>query len=339
MVVMALRIQGGRRRAAALLAAAALAAVGAGCGTEGESTGGTSSGGGGGGGGSIPAGALKGATLTVGSKEFTEQKILGQITLQALQAAGAGVKDQTGLAGSVAARKALTSGNIDMYWEYTGTGWLTYLQHTKPVPGSMAQYRAVAKEDQAKNGIRWIALAPANNTYAFAVKAASYEKLGVKRISDFKTLVDQQPEQASVCVGEEFTARDDGLPGVEKTYGFEFPKVVKIDEGLIYEETKKGADGGGKCNFGEVFITDGRIKANNLKVIEDDKKFFPQYNLSLTVPQDVLKKYPKIETVFTPIAKQLDNATMQDLNAQVDVEGLTEDVVAEEWLKKQGFIG
>jgi osmoprotectant transport system substrate-binding protein len=337
MDVMTLHPSGRRRRLTALLVAAGLAVLTAACGTEGETTGGTSSGGGGGG--SIPASALKGATLTVGSKEFTEQKILGEITIQALKAAGASVKDQTGLAGSVAARKALTSGNIDMYWEYTGTGWLTYLQHTKPVPGSQAQYQAVAKEDEAKNGIRWIDLAPANNTYAFAVKAASYDKLGVKKISDFKTLIAQNPDQASLCVGEEFTARDDGLPGVEKTYGIKFPKVTKIDEGLIYEETKKGADGGGKCNFGEVFITDGRIKANNLKVIQDDKRFFPQYNLSLTVPDDVLKRYPKIETVFKPIAAKLDNATMQSLNAQVDVDGLTEDAVAEEWLSKQGFTG
>ena len=329
----------GSRRLLAAGVAVVLALAVASCGSEG----GTGGAGGGSGssssGGSIPSNALKGASLTVGSKEFTEQKILGQITLQALQAAGADVKDQTGLAGSVAARKALTSGNIDMYWEYTGTGWLTYLKHTKPIPDAAKQFQAVAKEDRAKNQIHWLDPAPANNTYAFAVNAAGYDKLGVKRISDFKTLVDQRPADASVCVGEEFTARDDGLPGVEKTYGFKFPKVVKIDEGLIYEETKKGASGGGKCNFGEVFITDGRIKANDLRVIEDDKDFFPKYNPALNVRADVLKKNPKIEQVFRPIAQKLDNATLQSLNAKVDVEGSTEDEVAQQWLQDQGFTG
>ena len=105
--------------------------------------------GGAGGGGASGDVDLSGAEFTVGSKEFTEQLILGQITLQVLENAGATVNDQIGLAGSVAARKALESGEIDMYWEYTGTGWITHLQHTKPIPNSQKQYEAVAKEDIA----------------------------------------------------------------------------------------------------------------------------------------------------------------------------------------------
>src|ERR671916_1903654 len=102
--------------------------------------------GGAGGGGSVSGDIdLSDAEYTVGSKEFTEQLILGQITLQALEAAGATVNDQTGLAGSVAARQALESGEIDMYWEYTGTNWLTYLKETKPLPDAQQQYEAVAK--------------------------------------------------------------------------------------------------------------------------------------------------------------------------------------------------
>ncbi|MGI8593441.1 MAG: glycine betaine ABC transporter substrate-binding protein [Solirubrobacteraceae bacterium] len=290
-------------------------------------------------GGSIPADALKGKSITVGSKEFTEQKVLGQLTIQVLKAAGANVKDQTGLAGSVAARKALTSGDIDMYWEYTGTSWLTYLKETKAIPDERKQYEAVAARDLKENKIRWLAPAPSNNTYAFAVKSESYEKLGVKKLSDFATLVAQRPGEASVCVGEEFTARDDGLPGVEKTYGFKFTKTIKIDEGLIYTETDKGSDKGGKCNFGEVFITDGRIKANDLKIIEDDKAFFPKYNPALNVREEVLKANPQLEAIFAPITAKLDNATLQDINAQVDVEGLTEDEAVQMWLEKEGFIG
>ncbi len=312
-----------------MAAVAAFALVIAGCGDDD---------GGAGGGGSIPANALKGKTITVGSKEFTEQKVLGQITIQALRAAGAEVKDETGLAGSVAARKALTSGKIDLYWEYTGTAWLTYLKETKPIPDERKQYDAVAARDLEENKINWLDPAPANNTYAFAVKSESYEKLGVKKLSDLAAFVKTQPGQASVCVGEEFTARDDGLPGVEKTYGFKFPKVVKIDEGLIYTQTDKGSDKGGKCNFGEVFITDGRIKANDLKIIADDKAFFPKYNPALNVREEVLKANPKLEEIFKPIAAKLDNATLQDLNAQVDVEGLPEEEVVQMWLEDEGLI-
>ena len=305
---------------------AVLALISAGCGGAG--------GGGGGASGDID---LSGVEVTVGSKEFTEQLILGEITLQALENAGATVNDQIGLAGSVAARKALESGDIDMYWEYTGTAWITYLGHTDPVPGRQKQFEAVAKEDLKKNDVKWLdPPAPANNTYAFAVRKEVYDKLGVKTLSDFKQLIEENPEEATVCVGTEFSTRDDGLPGVEKAYGFQFPteNIVKMDEGQIYQAT----DEGDRCNYGEVFATDGRIEGLGLEIVEDDKGFFPLYNPALNVRKDVVKEYPQIEKLFAPIAKKLTTEELQKLNAKVDVEGQLEDQVAEEWLSKNGFI-
>jgi len=291
--------------------------------------------GGAGGGGASGDVDLSGAEFTVGSKEFTEQLILGQITLQALEAAGATVNDQTGLAGSVAAREALESGEIDMYWEYTGTGWITHLGHTKPIPDRQKQFEAVAKEDLEKNDIQWLEPpSPANNTYAFAVRSEAYDKLGVKKLSDFKQLIEENPEEATICVGTEFSTRDDGLPGMEKAYGFQFPSenVVKMDEGQIYQAT----DEGNRCNFGEVFATDGRIAALDLKVIEDDKSFFPIYNPALNVRKQAMD--PKIEKLFAPISEKLDTQTLQKLNAQVDVEGQLPEEVAEQWLSENGFV-
>jgi osmoprotectant transport system substrate-binding protein len=293
--------------------------------------------GGAGGGGASGDIDLSDAEFTVGSKEFTEQLILGQITLQALENAGATVNDQIGLAGTVAARKALESGEIDMYWEYTGTGWITHLGHTKPIPSSQKQFEAVAKEDLEKNDIEWLSPpAPANNTYTMAVRSEAYDKLGVKKLSDFKQLVEENPEEATVCVGTEFSTRDDGLPGMEKAYGFEFPKenIVKIDEGLIYQQTDKGK----QCNFGEVFQTDGRIEALDLELVEDDKSFFPVYNPALNVRKDVIDEYPQVAKLFAPISKKLTTEELQKLNAKVDVDGQLEDQVAEEWLKENGFI-
>jgi osmoprotectant transport system substrate-binding protein len=293
--------------------------------------------GGAGGGGASGDIDLSDAEFTVGSKEFTEQLILGQITLQVLENAGATVNDQIGLAGSVAARKALESGEIDMYWEYTGTGWITYLGHTKPIPNRQEQFEAVAKEDLEKNDIEWLSPpAPANNTYAMAVRSEAYDKLGVKKLSDFKQLVEENPEEATVCVGTEFSTRDDGLPGIEKAYDFEFPKenIVKIDEGLIYQQTDKGE----QCNFGEVFQTDGRIAALDLELIEDDKSFFPIYNPALNVRKDVIEEYPQIAELFAPISEKLTTQELQALNAKVDVDGQLEDQVAEEWLSENGFI-
>jgi osmoprotectant transport system substrate-binding protein len=291
---------------------------------------------GGGGGGAAGKADLSGAEFTVGSKEFTEQLILGEITLQTLEAAGATVNDQIGLAGSVAAREALESGEIDMYWEYTGTGWITYLKHTDPIPNSQKQYEAVAKEDLKKNDIKWLPPAPANNTYAIAVRSEAYDKLGVKKLSDFEQLINESPEEASLCVGTEFSTRDDGLPGMEKAYGYEFPRdqLVKIDEGLIYKAT----DQGDRCNFGEVFATDGRIEGLGLEIIEDDKSFFPIYNPSLTVSKQVANENPQIEKLFAPIAKKLNTDTLQKLNAQVDVEGQLPEEVAEQWLSENGFV-
>ena len=294
-------------------------------------------GGAGGGGGASGDVDLSGAEFTVGSKEFTEQLILGQITLQVLENAGATVNDQIGLAGTVAARKALESGEIDMYWEYTGTNWITHLGHTKPIPDSQKQFEAVAKEDLAKNNIKWLSPpAPANNTYTMAVRSEAYDKLGVKKLSDFKQLVEENPEEATVCVGTEFSTRDDGLPGMEKAYDFEFPKenIVKIDEGLIYQQTDKGE----QCNFGEVFQTDGRIAALDLELIEDDKSFFPIYNPALNVRKDVIEEYPQIAELFAPISEKLTTQELQALNAKVDVDGQLEDQVAEEWLSENGFI-
>lgn len=293
--------------------------------------------GGAGGGGASGDVDLSGAEFTVGSKEFTEQLILGQITLQVLENAGATVNDQIGLAGTVAARKALESGEIDMYWEYTGTGWITHLGHTKPIPDSQKQFEAVANEDLKENDIKWLSPpSPANNTYTMAVRSEAYDKLGVKKLSDFKQLVEENPEEATVCVGTEFSTRDDGLPGMEKAYDFEFPKenIVKIDEGLIYQQTDKGE----QCNFGEVFQTDGRIAALDLELIEDDKSFFPIYNPALNVRKDVIEEYPQIAELFAPISEKLTTQELQALNAKVDVDGQLEDQVAEEWLSENGFI-
>lgn len=301
---------------------AVLAMVAAGCG--------------GGGGGAAGKADLSDAEFTVGSKEFTEQLILGEITLQTLEAAGATVNDQIGLAGTVAARKALESGEIDMYWEYTGTGWITHLQHTDPVASSQKQYEAVAREDLEKNGIKWLTPAPADNTYGIAVRSEAHDELGVKDLSDFNRLINESPEQASLCVGTEFSTRDDGLPGLEKAYGYKFPRddLIKIDEGLIYKAT----DQGDRCNFGEVFKTDGRIEALDLELIEDDQNFFAIYNPALNVRKEVYDENPELAKLFEPIAKKLDTQTLQKLNAQVDVEGQLPEEVAEQWLSENGFI-
>jgi len=316
------------RRTLALAALLALASVGCagGSGAEGRARPGA-----------IAPDALRGQSFTVGSKEFTEQVVLGQITLAVLRAAGAEVRDETGLAGSVTTRRALTSGEIDMYWEYTGSAWVTYLNETTPIRDTARQYEAVAKRDLADNGIAWLAYAPFDNTYALALGREAAGRLGLRRLSELGRLLRERPAEATLCVADEFLSRDDGLPGLEKALGVRFPRsqVSKLDEGVIYEEVKTG----GRCNLGEVFVTDGRIEANDLVVLEDDIRFFPRYNPALTMRAEVLRGAPELTEIFRGISEKLDTDTMRRLNARVDLEGLTEEEVAEDWLREKGFIG
>jgi osmoprotectant transport system substrate-binding protein len=284
-----------------------------------------------------PAVSLSGAAFTVGSKDFSEQLILAQITEQVLQNAGATVNDKSNIKGSVNTRTALTSGAIDMYWEYTGTGWITYLKETKPLSDPKAQYEAVAQRELAENKVKWLDPAPLNNTYAFAVRNSALSDLGSpKNLSDIAKLASTSPDKATFCVESEFSTRDDGLPGMLKAYGITAPasNVKMLDTGVIYTETAKGDT----CNFGEVFATDGRIAGMKLTALEDDKHFFPNYNPALTVRSEVFDKYPQLADLINPIAKVLDTQTMQTLNSQVDVDGKEPKDVATEWLKSKGFI-
>ncbi len=303
-----------------------LTALGAGLALMATACGGGSSSGGG-------SGPLKGASFTVGSKEFTEELILGQITIQALENAGATVKDQTGITGTTNVRKALTSGQIDMYWEYTGTGWTTILGHeASTAPKDDKQlFDAVAKEDLGK-GIKWFALSSANDTYAIATAGGSK----VKSLSDLASLANSDPSSASLCAASEFLNRSDGWPGVEKAYGFSLPSsnITEVDLGIVFTQVPKGD----KCKFGEVFATDGRIPANKMQVLQDDKNFFVKYDVAMTMNAKLYSKYPDVGKILDPIAQKLTSAELAKLNAKVDVDGIPAPEVAKQWLSDNGFI-
>ncbi len=293
-----------------------------------------------GGGGSAAAEAdLSGASFTVGSKEFTEQLVMGQITIQVLEDAGADVTDETGITGTTNVRKAMESEEIDMYWEYTGTGWSELLGNEIGAAATEEQqlFQDVAKQDLSENDIKWLALAPVNNTYAIATSQGASEELGVTTLSDYAELASSNPDDASLCAASEFIDRSDGLPGLEKAYGFDLPEdsITEVELGIIFTRVPEGDP----CKFGEVFATDGRIPANDMLVLEDDKNFFVIYNLALTMNNSVYKEYPELEELFTPIAEKLTTEELQTLNSQVDVDGLPPEQVAQQWLEENGFIG
>ncbi|MGP4018568.1 glycine betaine ABC transporter substrate-binding protein [Saccharopolyspora sp. 5N708] len=279
---------------------------------------------------------LEGVTITVGSKAFTEQLVLGYIAEFALSAAGANVRDLSNIVGSSTARRALASDQIDILWDYTGTSWISYNGNADPIPDARQQYEAVKQQDLERNGIAWTAIDyQVDNTYAFAVNQEAAHRLGVEKISDIPKIIAERPEDATFCIDTEFANRNDGMPGVEQEYGFtaDKSKVKTLTEGSIYQATANGT-----CTFGEVFTTDGRIRSLNLKVLADDHQFFPRYNIGITTRDELLKRYPQITGVFEPVSAKLTNEELMKLNAQVDVDGRDPADVARDWLVQQGLV-
>ena len=281
---------------------------------------------------SVDASALEGVEVKPGSKEFDEQLILGQLTVAMMCAAGADVVDETNTKGSTQARDKLIRGGSDVYWDYTGTGWINYLEHDEPINDAQEQYEAVKEEDLEKNGLVWGPLAPFNNTYAFATTEDFAQENGLETHSDMAEYLKQNPG-ATVCVESEFAARPDGYPGFKKAYGITEGKTQSLGTGVIYTQLDQG-----NCDFGEIFTTDGRISALDLQVLEDDKAFFPLYNGVPIVKEETDQEHPEILEVLAPLAETLTTEVMQDLNTRVSAEGQDPEVVAEDFLAEQGFI-
>jgi osmoprotectant transport system substrate-binding protein len=290
---------------------------------------------------------LTGVDITVGSKDFTEQQILGEITLQVLTAAGANVTDRLGMESTEMARQALLAGAVDMYWEYTGTAWTTMLGHQEPIGDPQEQFEAVAAEDGRQNDITWLAPpAPADNAYAIAIRGDASdpdseeydpELAEVRSLSDLADLAGRSPDKATLCVATEFANRADGLPGLAAAYGLQLPAdaVITLDhESLIYDAVANGS----ACNFGEVFRTDSRIDSLDLRLVDDDQDFFAVYNPCLTVRSDLLDEHPEIEEMFAPIAAALDDETLRELNGAVDVDDDPVRDVVRNFLQDEGFL-
>lgn len=279
---------------------------------------------------------MNGTAISVGSKNFSEQILLGKIAGILLQANGAKVTDLTNIPGSASAREAQVSGQIDLEWEYTGTAWISYLGHANGIPDREKQYTSVRDADLKANKLAWLKPAPMNNTYGFATTAATAKKLGITKLSDLGKL---KPKDRTFCVESEFASRNDGFQPMLKKYGVPLGSAVPrgnvktLDTGAIYEATAQG-----QCNFGEIYTTDGRIQSLNLKVMQDDRKFFPAYNVAVVVRQPVLSKNPQIEKLFAPVAAKLDDTTLRRLNAKIDVEGQDPAKVAMDWLVQEGFV-
>lgn len=278
---------------------------------------------------------LKGVTLTIASKNFTENVILAEMMGLVWTAAGADVIDRTNISGSIGARQAIVTGTGDGMYEYTGTAWITYLGNTKPIPDPQQQWQAVHDAD-LRNGITWLPQSQLNDTYALGGNAANIAKYHLKTLSDVAALSRSNPSAVTLCVDNEFGVRDDGLTGMEKAYGMAIPKsnIRTMDAGIVYTTLSAGKS----CLLGDVYSTDGRIPALKLQVLADDRHFFPNYDAAPEMYSKAVQKYPAIPALLNPVSAKLDNTVAQTLNGKVDVEGQDPRAVARQWLIDQGFV-
>ena len=273
--------------------------------------------------------------ITVGSKEFTEQRILGQIMIALLQEHGFDTNDKTGLGGTMVARTALTTGQIDVYMEYTGTGLLTILKHDEPITDPIECYETVKAEDMKKNEIVWMPMMSFNNTYTLMMRKEDAKEKGIKSLSDLAKYVQENPDKIAFGLNAEFYARPDGYRPLQKAYDFRFPtnKIKKMDSGLVYKALKDK-----EVDVSMGFATDGRIEAFKFVTLEDDKNFFPVYNPAPTVRKEIADKYVELQKIFAALGAKLNTEAMTKLNYAVDIEHKRAAEVAKEWLKKEGLI-
>lgn len=306
---------------------AVLALVAAACGDDSDSSSDDGSGG----------GDLDGVSLTVGSKDFTENILLGEMLTQALEATGADVDNQINLGGTQVNREALLAGDITVYPDYNGTGWTEHLGNDSAVISGDRQelYDLVAEQDLADNGINWVGLSPFNDTYGFAANpdiAAEIDgDLDLQAMADY---LEANPD-TSVCMESEFPDRSDGLVLFEEATGYEVPQDQQqiLDLGLIYTEIENGA-----CDFGEVFTTDGRVVALDIELVQDPGVFI-LYNASFTWEDGAFQENADVyNEIVEAILAPLDEAKMTALNGQVDLEGIPAEDVANEYLKEIGLI-
>jgi len=279
----------------------------------------------------ITSAAAMAQNIVVGGKNFTEQQIMAAMTAQLLKAKGFNVDVKAGM-GSAVLRQAQESGQIDVYWEYTGTSLITYNKFTEKLSPA-DNYKKVKELDAAK-GLVWLNPSKANNTYSLAMNADDAKKHGIVTISDLANKV-KGGTKLNLASNAEFYARPDGLKPLEQMYGFEFARdnVKRMDTGLVYQALKEK-----QVDVGLVFATDGRVPAFNFVVLKDDKGYFPAYAMTPVVRKQTLDANPKLADILNSLSAKLDDATMSRLNASVDVEKKTVEEVAQTFLKKEGLI-
>lgn len=272
--------------------------------------------------------------IRLGARVFTEQTLLAEITAQYLRGKGYDAQITGGL-GSNLARSAQESGQLDLLWEYTGVSLVSYNHITEKLDS--AQSYARVKEIDAKKGLTWLTPSKFSNTYALALPekiAQQYPQINT--ISQLNTVLQAEADENHlVALDTEFANRSDGLDGMVKLYGMNLTRenIRQMDAGLVYTALRNG-----QVFAGLVYTTDGRLSAFKLKLLEDDKQYFPDYTAAPVVRQTTLDANPQLAAQLKPLAELFDDETMRQLNARVDVNHESPSAVAADFLRQHSLL-
>lgn len=277
------------------------------------------------------------APLVMATKSFTEQHILSAMTVLWLQKKGFEVVPKRNIATTIG-RNALLNKQIDMVWEYTGTSLIIFNHINQPMSSQQA-YETVKKLD-ARLGLVWLNPAPMNNTYAFAMTRERAEKEGISTMSQLVAKIEQvrktDPDHNwRLGLDLEFSGRSDGMKPLQKTYNLTLdrPQIRQMDPGLVYNAIRDGF-----VDAGLIYTTDGRVKGFNMKVLEDDKHFFPSYNVTPVVRQDVLASHPGLDTALNQLSAQITDEAITELNKRVDIDHESPENVARDFLQSKNML-
>ena len=270
-------------------------------------------------------------TIVVASKPTSEQYILGEIIARYIETnTDIKVERQFGIGGGTSnIQPAMVAGKIDIYPEYTGTAWLFVLKKPK-INNVDSLYAALKKAYHEKYDFTWICRLGFNNTYTLALPE------NLARQENIETFSDLASKSKQFVFGAEFDffEREDGFPGLKKIYPFVFKKVVEMDINLKFQALQNKT-----VNVINAFSTDSRIRQLNLRVLSDDKKFFPAYQAGIVIRNQTLHKYPELDSLLLKLKDLINDTTMQQMNYQVEIAKMTPEKVAQTFLETHHLTG
>ncbi len=279
-------------------------------------------------------------TIVVGSKIDTEGGLLGQMIILMLQANGFTAVNKTQLGPTDVVREAITSGEIDIYPEYTGNGAF-FFPGTDPSiwKDPEASYETVKKLDLEKNRIVWLTPAPADNTWAIAVRKDLATTDHLATLSNLASYIDGGGK-FKLAASDEFVSRPDVLPAFEKTYGFTVRKsqLLVVSSGDTAQTEKAAADATDGVDAAMAYGTDGQLAALGLTVLNDDKHVEPVYEPAPIIREAVYQKHPEIGNLLAPVFKSLTREVLQELNSRIAIQGEEPATVAKTYLTEHGFL-